>query len=272
MTKARVFPGTMQEAVKWYRKAAEQGDANAQNSLGVMYYKGEGVPRDHQEAVKWYRKAAEQGHAGAQFNLGLMYHQGEGVPKNATEAVRWWRKAAEQGTASAQVNLGLMYLRGEGVPKNATEAVKWFRRAAERGDAQGQLNLGAMYANGEGVPRGLSSSTEVVRPSSGAGGRPSPVKPWRDVCQGRRRAEGLRPCLCLVEPCRRARGCYFLRDQRQPSIEHDRRANRAGAGAQRYPFRPHQSVRNERPTNATLSRAAVLLPPKGCPNWQRKAA
>ena len=58
------------EAVKWYRKAAEQGDANAQVNLGVCYDKGQGVKQDHDEAAKWYRKAAEQGDAQAKAYLG----------------------------------------------------------------------------------------------------------------------------------------------------------------------------------------------------------
>ena len=49
------------EAVKWYRKAAEQGNKQAQYNLGVCYESGRGVPQDYSEAVKWYRKAAEQG-------------------------------------------------------------------------------------------------------------------------------------------------------------------------------------------------------------------
>ena len=57
---------------------AEQGYAEAQNNLGMMYYFGDGVPQDYQEAVKWYRKAAEQELAKAQFTLGAMYGNGEG--------------------------------------------------------------------------------------------------------------------------------------------------------------------------------------------------
>ena len=53
------------------RKKAEQGDAAAQNELGVMYYSGTGVPKNSTEAVKWFRKAARQGNAAAQFNLGV---------------------------------------------------------------------------------------------------------------------------------------------------------------------------------------------------------
>ena len=58
------------------KKAAEQGDALSQYSLGFMYARGNGVPEDDAEAARWYRHAAEQGHAAAQFLLGIMYHNG----------------------------------------------------------------------------------------------------------------------------------------------------------------------------------------------------
>ena len=54
----------------------------AQNNLGFCYGKGNGVPKDYTEAVKWYRKAAEQGNATAQSNLGHRYYNGEGVAKD----------------------------------------------------------------------------------------------------------------------------------------------------------------------------------------------
>ncbi len=122
-----------QEAVKWYRKAAEQGNASAQNNLGGMYYRGQGVSQNYPEAVKWYRKAAEQGHASSQYNLGLMYDKGQGVSQDYPEAVKWYRKAAEQGNANGQNNLGLMYYHGTGVAKDMVEARKWFEKAAEQG-------------------------------------------------------------------------------------------------------------------------------------------
>ncbi|MDB4452447.1 tetratricopeptide repeat protein [Akkermansiaceae bacterium] len=130
------------EAVKWYRKAAEQGHAIAQYTLGCRYDSGEGVTQDDVEAVKWYRKAAEQGYAIAQNNLGLSYASGEGVTQDDVEAVKWYRKAAEQGDASAQYNLGWSYASGEGVTQDDVEAVKWYRKAAEQGDASAQQNLG----------------------------------------------------------------------------------------------------------------------------------
>ena len=150
----------LSEAVKWYRKAAEQGDAQAQFNLGVCYANGDGVEKNPTEAVKWWRKAAEQGVAQAQYNLGICYAFGKGVEKNPTEAVKWWRKAAEQGDAQAQYNLGNCYAFGDGVEKNLSEAVKWWRKAAEQGDAPAQCNLGICYAFGKGVEK---NPTEAVK-------------------------------------------------------------------------------------------------------------
>jgi len=72
-----------------------------------MYSQGKGVPRDYPEAVRWYRKAADQGYAKAQYDLGNMYSQGKGVPQDYAEAARWYRKAADQGDTRAQRILGL---------------------------------------------------------------------------------------------------------------------------------------------------------------------
>ena len=91
------------------------------------------MPKDAVEAVKWYRKAAEQGDADAQFNLGVMYAKGEGVPQNHAEALKWFRLAADQGNARAQYNLGFMYAKGEGVLQNHVQAHKWFNLAAVAG-------------------------------------------------------------------------------------------------------------------------------------------
>ena len=113
---------------------ATGGDASAQFLLGLMYSRGEGVPKDAATVVTWYSKAAEQGYADAQFSLGLMYARGEGVPKDAATAVTWYRKAAEQGDAKPQSNLGAMYAKGEGVPKDYVQAYMWRNLAAAQGD------------------------------------------------------------------------------------------------------------------------------------------
>ena len=133
------------------RVAAAQGDATAQNDLGLMYAAGRGVVQDAEEAVRWFRLAAAQGDARAQTNLGWIYDTGQGVVQDAEEAVRWYRLAAAQGDATAQTLLGGMYAAGRGVAQYAEEAVRWIRLAAAQGDATAQALLRGMYAAGRGV-------------------------------------------------------------------------------------------------------------------------
>ncbi len=120
--------------MKDLRRLADQGDADAQHALGVMYDKGQGVPQDYQEAAKWYRLAADQGHAKAQTVLGHKYAQGQGVAQNDQEAFRWVRKAAEQGYATAEALLGSMYYEGRsGAPQDYVLARMWLNLAAAQG-------------------------------------------------------------------------------------------------------------------------------------------
>ena len=125
--------GDHETALRKFQSLAEQGDADAQNNLGVMYANGEGVAEDDRQAVYWYRKAAEQGFAAAQNNLGIMYANGEGVAEDDRQAVYWYRKAAEQGNARAQYNLGVMYANGEGVAEDYVRSYVWVNLAAAQG-------------------------------------------------------------------------------------------------------------------------------------------
>ena len=124
--------GDYTSALRLWRPLADQGYAQAQVNLGLLYSTGRGVPQDYVQAVYWYRKAADQGDAYAQFNLGFMYDTGEGVPQDYAAAMSWYRKAADQGYAPAQSNLGFMYVRGEGVPQDYVQAHMWLNLAASR--------------------------------------------------------------------------------------------------------------------------------------------
>ena len=86
--------GDYTQAARLFRPLAEQGIASAQFNLGVMYYRGQGVPQDYQAALKWFRKAAEQGYAGPQNKLGLMYEMGRGVRRDIIRAHMWYSVAA----------------------------------------------------------------------------------------------------------------------------------------------------------------------------------
>ena len=86
---------------------------------------------NYTEAFKFCSVAAEQGHAEAQFNLGVMYDNGQGVKQDYFKAFEWYQKAAEQGLAYAQYNLGNMYYNGQGVRQNYTKAKEYFGLACD---------------------------------------------------------------------------------------------------------------------------------------------
>ncbi len=76
---------------------AEQGDAQAQASLGDQYYYGQGLAKNQAEAVKWWLKAAEQGDPKSQFSLAFCYFQGLGVERDVTQALKWYQSTTNQG-------------------------------------------------------------------------------------------------------------------------------------------------------------------------------
>jgi TPR repeat protein len=151
------------EAVRLYRLAADQGNADGQVNLARMFEFGRWVVQDYPEAVRLYRLAADQGNAAGQVNLGRMYQNGLGIAQNPAEAARLYRLAADQGNTDAQVDLGWMYDHGTGVAQNAVEAVRLYRLAADRGDAFGQVDLGVAYQNGRGVAQNLAEAVRLYR-------------------------------------------------------------------------------------------------------------
>ena len=98
--------------------------------LGGMCASGQGVPKDAAQAAKWFRLAADQGDASAQTSLGTMYASGLGVPQDYAQAEKWYWLAADQGDAVAQIMLGGMYDDGRGVPKDYVLAYMWRNLAA----------------------------------------------------------------------------------------------------------------------------------------------
>jgi TPR repeat protein len=103
---------------------ADKGIAEAQINLGMMFESGQGVPQDFNEAIRWYRLAADQKLIKAQeklnlllkkaaepqinLSLGMMFESGQGVPQDFNEAIRWYRLAADQGLIKAQKKLNFL--------------------------------------------------------------------------------------------------------------------------------------------------------------------
>ena len=100
--------GDFATAFKEWKPLAEEGNAVAQNNLGLMYENGWGVPQDYKEAVRLYRLAAEQGIAEAQTNLANRYYYGEGVNKDIVYAHMWKNISASNGYEPAKEELKII--------------------------------------------------------------------------------------------------------------------------------------------------------------------
>ncbi len=150
-----------EEALKWYRLAAEEGSDYAQNALGNMYSTGDGVPMDYERAVDWYRLAATQSNMYAQYNLASMYHKGQGVRKDLQVALKWYLRSAEHGYAQAQENAALLIKASkDGVEYNANACAKWFGKAAAQGLPVSQYHYGQCLENGRGVKRDYAQAVD----------------------------------------------------------------------------------------------------------------
>jgi TPR repeat protein len=121
------------EAAKWFRKAAEQGNAFSMDRLGEHYRDGQGVPQDYAQAALWFQKAADLRDLDGERDLALLYFKGLGVPKSPTDGIKWMRKAADGGLADAQYRLGMSYKIGFGVPQDYSEAYFWLNLAVASG-------------------------------------------------------------------------------------------------------------------------------------------
>ena len=151
----------IKEAVKWYRKAAEQGDADAQYELAKNIKLGIGTQEDEVESLKWYTKAAESGNAIAQIQLALKCFS----ENNFVEARKWFLMAADQGSIIAQLHIAWMYKDGRGGEQDYQEARKWFQKSAESGNAEAQCQLGRLYYNGRGVEKDFYTAVNWFKKS-----------------------------------------------------------------------------------------------------------
>ena len=138
------------ESERCMRRAAEKGVPEAQFWIGVGYDQNQwfGIT-DKQEALKWFKQAAEHGYVDAEVELGRCYEDGDGVEQNYTLAADWYRRAAEHvpdlgGAGQGRNYLGNLYMAGLGVPKDYVQAYKWFSLAGtERNLAAVQVEMKA---------------------------------------------------------------------------------------------------------------------------------
>jgi localization factor PodJL len=140
------------------RAALAQGDPTAEYELALRYSEGRGVPQSLEEAARWFDRAAKSGLAPAQFRLGSLYEKGHGVKKDIDAARQLYVAAAEKGNAKSMHNLAVLHAEGVDGKPDYKSAAQWFRKAAAHGVGDSQYNLGILYARGIGVEQNLAES------------------------------------------------------------------------------------------------------------------
>lgn len=170
--------------IYWLKRAAQQGLADAQTTLGRRYREGIGVKKDLLQAVKFYQLAADQGFAMAQSALAQCYEEGKGVTKDEQYAVRLYQLAADQGLALAQNRLGGCYLNGVGVEKNQQHAFKLLQLAADQGLSEAQYNLGLCYENALGVEKDEQRAVDLYQQAAKQGLVHAQCRLWKIYANG----------------------------------------------------------------------------------------
>ncbi len=127
---------------------ANQGSAEAQYRLGMMYRFAWGVDKDFVKARKYFERAAEENHAEAQSELGKIHKDGRGTKRDYALAAKWFERAGRNSQGISQLNLARMYEKGRGVPKSFPDAWAWYSMAisnqymdamGRRGKLQGKM-------------------------------------------------------------------------------------------------------------------------------------
>ena len=145
-------------AADTYKQAADLGYAPAQNDLGILYGKGQGVKQDYAEALKWFQKSADQGYEAGEYNLAYAYDYGLGTRRDYPKAAQYYQKAADHGYADAYGGLANLYFHGRGVPQSSAKAIELYDKASHNGMEESASHIAFIYQYGLGVPRDLDAA------------------------------------------------------------------------------------------------------------------
>ena len=127
--KAIYKSGDYSKAASLFKILSDQGNLDAMNYMGIIYWHGHGVEKNEKISKEWYTKAANLGFLNAQYNLFQIYN----AEKNYEHAFEWLKKAAENGDAEAQYNVGVYLFFGMGIKENKKEGIKWIKKSADNG-------------------------------------------------------------------------------------------------------------------------------------------
>ena len=151
-----------EQAFKYYSMAAAQGDNIAINNLGSLYYSGVGTKRNPYKAAILFAKAADQGNVEAAVNLAFLYLSGSGIQQDSTKAMNYFAKASSQGNLTAQFVMGYAYYKGFVIGQDYKKAFELMREPAKAGFDEAQYNMALMYLNGEGITKNYGNAVKYL--------------------------------------------------------------------------------------------------------------
>lgn len=131
---------------------SRDGDPDAMYFLGLMYARGQGVPKDYDAAASWFVRAHERHHAGATYFLGKMHATGVGLSKDSNKAMAYFAECSDVD-ARAQYEIGLLYFNDDQIKHDYQKSAEWMEKAASNGHTEAQFMLGQFYKNGVGVEK-----------------------------------------------------------------------------------------------------------------------
>ena len=165
------------EATKWFLRAAELGHADAQATLGRIYYTGPYTLRDLNKALHWTQEAANQGNTDAlillpQINIDYAHNEANKFynRRDYIHALDLYLKAASLGCDKVYYDIGHMYYDGKGTAKNPSEALKWWKKAADMGSLLAMNNIATLYYDGaDGIPENRMEGKKWMRKAADLG-------------------------------------------------------------------------------------------------------
>jgi TPR repeat protein len=164
------------QAIKLFKKAAAEGNAEGARRLGDLYMEGFYIEPDYAESMQWFNKAAAQGDVEAELTLGNLYinpplgFQKVGIQKDYAAAMKWRQKAAAQGDSYADYQIGQSYQLGMGAQQNGAEAMCWFQKAAALGFYSAEVQIGVLYEGGAGgIPKDYAAAMQSYQKAAAKG-------------------------------------------------------------------------------------------------------
>ena len=153
------------KALQLFKKAAESGDARAQNMIAFMYYKGIGVKQDFTKSFNWHKQAADNGYLNSMLSCGYFLHDGIGTSVNTKESLKYYNKAfMEKGDDLAlRLIVDILIEGNTDAPPDYEKAIAYILLGNYKKHAILLVKFAELYQNGWGVKKNIKQAENFLR-------------------------------------------------------------------------------------------------------------